>query len=327
MANKEKKGKCASSKVESDCGCGSRCLCGSDCRCGSSCSCHSKKKAVAIVTITDELRQDVLAIWKKAFPDAAYLVQGDTPILTHTFKGNTIGIPEVPSTLNGIDWSSPLVKNALYGYEYKDGTWANWYEAIFAEIVGGKGKRTATEVYEKKIESLDILIEGDHYHWKGTVPASYAIHDSSYEMDPIEFSRRHIEGLRAYGSGVQQNIERQAEEKHKSCKCGHEHKVHTKSSSSVSAKLLSDVLALWKEAFPDAAYLVQGATPVLTFSFQNNTIGIPAMPPGMKIPLLTTRSMLLNAKKVFGVNGLRPCSQNKWEHRESVQLQKFMRKS
>ena len=72
--------------------------------------------------------------------------------------------------------------------------------------MGAPGKRTATEVYEKKLESLDMLIQGDHYHWKGSQPTMFAIHDSSYEFEPLRFTRRQIRGLKAYGKAATKNM-------------------------------------------------------------------------------------------------------------------------
>jgi hypothetical protein len=142
---------------------------------------------------------EVLNQWKANFPDASILVHRPNYItVTHTVKGNLINLPQPIVTVQGIPTNSPLVLNALAGYQTKRGVLTNWYEILLPESDGVGEHPSACEVYTRVLNEQGLFVEGDHYHWKSMSPKHYAIHHSATKFSPVEFARRTIIALQNY---------------------------------------------------------------------------------------------------------------------------------
>lgn len=153
--------------------------------------------------ITPQLTENVLKIWKENFPDAKVLVwpseSNPSVTITHTINGSKLPFPTMSNTINGIEWKNPLTQNALYSFECsKEGIWGNFHEIMLDEVPGVLGSPSAAEAYTNYIAKNDIFVQGDHYHWKGTVPNMYAIHIARSGMDPILFSQITNKALAEY---------------------------------------------------------------------------------------------------------------------------------
>lgn len=157
------------------------------------CDCKANKCTDAMIT---ELLTNV-------FPTTQQIV--NTPNMsTFTFNldNNKLGLASGPMNLNGINWTHPLVLNTLYGYQKKGTTTANWFETMIMDVPGVNGSPSAAEVYVRTLQDEGLSVEGDHYHWKGTDHAMYAIHHASYTKSPKHFLRSTIKAMQAYSNAV-----------------------------------------------------------------------------------------------------------------------------
>lgn len=149
----------------------------------------------------DCLAREIECLWKKAFCDATIVPCLGQPSktcgvlwLTHTL-GKSLG--KCPHTINGLPIRSPLVNNAQYTAEVSNCQWVNLYEIMLPDIPGKCGCKSSTEVYVEALVKLGISVEGDHYHWKGMCPHSFAIHSKALGMDPQTFTKKQIAAIKA----------------------------------------------------------------------------------------------------------------------------------
>lgn len=150
----------------------------------------------------DCLAREIECLWKKAFCDATIVPCLGQPsqscgvlLLTHSL-GNSLGKCH-QHTINGLPIRSPLASYALYSAEVSKGQWVNLYEIMLPDIPGKCGCKSSTEVYVEALVKLGISVEGDHYHWKGMCPYSFAIHSKAIGMDPCTFTKKQIAALKA----------------------------------------------------------------------------------------------------------------------------------
>lgn len=215
----------------------------------------------------------VLKTWKKAFPDAAIIVPvPNNVVISHSLTGNKLKIPGAgPVKLDGIPWTHPLIVNALYGWQVApNGVVGNWYEIILQEYAGRDGCDSAVQAFRKAIyrqcEGVDV--SSDHFHWKGGDAPAFALHMTSYSLDPITFSKCIIKALKVYGKVARKNGARY-----------HRTSVPKKPKKPKCNRKDARVLALLKEYFPDAAQVVDIPNKsTFSFSFTGNKLGIPEHP-------------------------------------------------
>lgn len=150
----------------------------------------------------------VLQQWQIGFPDASLLVQSPNNItITHTLKGNQLGISQRIPKVRGVTWSQPLIVNALVGYQTKDNVVGNWYEVLLPEADGiGGNCPSACEAYTRELNNLGLYVEGYHYHWKSMSPKTYAIHHSKLSISPLEFARLSCIALQRYATQYNYNV-------------------------------------------------------------------------------------------------------------------------
>lgn len=146
----------------------------------------------------DRQALQIVSYWKRFFPDAAALPGIGLPsqgkgVLTMT---HTLGTP--PMTINGLPSQSPLANNALYSAEQSQGQWLNLYEIMLPDIPGQHGSPSSVQSYVNFLEQRGISIAGNHYHWSGGLMMGkfpIAVHSQAAGMDPLAFSRAHVEAL------------------------------------------------------------------------------------------------------------------------------------
>ena len=152
--------------------------------------------------MNDAIAQQVVAEWKQAFADATLLPVIGLPsnnkgVMTMT---HTMGANAPPLTINGLPSLSPLSNNALYSCEVSEGKFINLYEIMLPDIPGSNGERSTTQKYTNAMQQQMVDVAGNHYHWTGARMMGYfatAIHTQQIGMDPIEFARRTLAGLKA----------------------------------------------------------------------------------------------------------------------------------
>jgi len=153
--------------------------------------------------------EQVVAVWKTMFPDAAILPVIGYPskgkgVMTLTHSGNMAGMPPMPPmTINGVSSGSPLANNALYSAEPTTAGFLNLYETMLPDIPGANGGRSLGTRYKDALQQLGIEVDGDHYHWAGGQMMGQfarAIHSKNFGMHPIDFSQRQLRAfMTAFG--------------------------------------------------------------------------------------------------------------------------------
>ena len=150
-------------------------------------------------------------LWKPAFPDAAIInFVPNQMVISHSLMNNQFNIPVVPISEHGADFTHPLLLNATYGYQQKNGILGNWYEIILPDMPGVNGGPSAVQSYTKALNVEtgglgDIYVHGDHYHWKSMFPFSIAVHHSSTNMRPANFIRHTFRALLIYAAQFTRN--------------------------------------------------------------------------------------------------------------------------
>ncbi len=168
--------KCGSSCKCNSCKCGTepekpKCKCGPNCKCNP-CRCGQKPECQPI---TDQQAEEVLDVWKVAFPDAGILLPpsatAGVAVITHTMGTERLHI-------NSLVSKSPLANNALYSFECAESTGKgddsqilNLYETMIPDIPGEDGHESTAEFYVRRLWELGLNVKmrvaGVHFHWWG----------------------------------------------------------------------------------------------------------------------------------------------------------------
>lgn len=156
------------------------------------------------VCITEDVKAAVLAVWKKAFPDAVVskeLSSADVLTLTHSMG------PGHKNYINGLLSKSPLANNALLTVECAADSagkkrWLNLYEIMIPDIPGTNGGPSTSDVYSQGLLKRGLHADGNHYHWAGMSSKAgpggnfmHAIHNKGIDIDPVEFSEKVVGAL------------------------------------------------------------------------------------------------------------------------------------
>lgn len=156
--------------------------------------------------VDDALAEQVAAVWRAMFPDAAVLPVIGYPshgkgVMTLTHSGNISGLPPArPMTINGVASSSALANNALYSAELTPSGYLNLYETMLPDVPGKDGVPSLGSRYKNALQASGIEVDGDHYHWAGGEMMGHfarAIHSKSFGMHPLDFSQRQIRAFMA----------------------------------------------------------------------------------------------------------------------------------
>lgn len=156
----------------------------------------------------DVAAESLLALWQSVFPFAqilpsigypSYLNAGVVTLMhdTRMFANEEM----IPTTINGLQTSSPLANHALYSAECTNGTWIHLYEILLPDIPGQAGNASTVELYVRSLGDNGLHVAGVHFHWWGASKFAndkglIAIHHQmTGSMGPLEFSNRTISAL------------------------------------------------------------------------------------------------------------------------------------
>lgn len=159
--------------------------------------------------VDDSLALQVEALWKKAFPDATLLPVVGLPsnnkgVLTLVHSDGSGQMLKI----NGLESKSFLSNNALYSAECSQNKFINLYEVMLPEIPGLNGEESTSQFYTNQLRDKGLTVAGTHFHWFGSSIAPVSLkridrgitavhHQSTTNLDPLEFSRLTIEALQA----------------------------------------------------------------------------------------------------------------------------------
>lgn len=158
----------------------------------------------APLSLDDAAAMQIVAIWKRAFPDAAPLPGIGLPsqnqgVLTMTHTLDPSLAKASPMTINGLPSRSPLANNALYSVEISDGHLLHLYETMLPDIPGQNGAPSSGQKYANHLAMNGVSVAGNHYHWSGGLMMKHfavAIHSQAIGMDASTFAKAHIEATR-----------------------------------------------------------------------------------------------------------------------------------
>ena len=159
--------------------------------------------------LNDTLAQQVEAIWRTAFPDAAILpvigypsYSGGVMTLTHTDGSG------VMMRINVLMSKSPLANNALYSTECSEGQYLNLYEIMIPDIPGKHGRRSTAQIYNNALQEEGLDVSAKHFHWTGSTVYKNdhlvaAVHHQAIGMHPVEFTHKTIRALKKALAAIQ----------------------------------------------------------------------------------------------------------------------------
>lgn len=155
--------------------------------------------------MNDVRAKKIVKIWKESFNDSILLPVIGLPsnangVMTLT---NTLG--PMKMIINGLESSSPLANNTLYSAEYVDGIPLNLFEVMIPDIPGKKGEPSTAAIYLRELNKRGLDVTSVHYHWDGgwmfeNDRGMIAIHHTSTQFSPEEFSKRTIKALQTVNS-------------------------------------------------------------------------------------------------------------------------------